>query len=104
MFSGGGHDATATFDIGNPNLKIEVAKSFEAGIRRNTGPFRFELTGFYTQFKGFIFRALSGETCDGTIDTCTGPLGAPGATGGPLQQALYSQRDATFRGVEFQSQ
>src|SRR5207248_6678957 len=42
--------------------------------------------------------------CDGTIDTCTGPLGAPGAAGGPLQQALYSQKDATFRGVEFQSQ
>jgi iron complex outermembrane receptor protein len=104
MFSGGPHDATATFDIGNPNLKIEVAKSFEAGLRRNTGPFRFELTGFYTRFDGFIFRALTGETCDETIDTCTGPLGAPGATGGELQQALYSQRNATFRGVEFQSQ
>jgi iron complex outermembrane recepter protein len=104
MFSGGVHDATATFDIGNPNLSVEVAKSFEAGIRRNTSPFRFELTGFYTQFTGFIFRALSGDTCDEGIDTCTGPLGAPGAAGGPLQQALYSQKDATFRGVEFQSQ
>ena len=104
LFSGGPHDATATFDIGNPNLKIEVAKSFEAGIRRNIAPFRFELTGFYTRFDGFIFRALTGETCDETIDTCTGPLGAPGATGGELQQALYSQRNATFRGVEFQSQ
>jgi iron complex outermembrane receptor protein len=104
MFSGGAHDATATFDIGNPNLKIEVAKSFEAGLRRNTGPFRFELTGFYTRFNNFIYRALTGETCDGTIDTCTGPLGAPGAVGGELQQALYSQKDATFRGFEFQSQ
>ena len=104
LFSGGGHDATATFDIGNPNLKLEVAKSFEAGLRRNTGPFRFELTSFYTRFNNFIFRRLTGETCDGTIDTCTGPLGAPGATGGELQQAIYSQRDATFRGFEFQSQ
>ena len=45
LFSGGAHDATATFDKGNPNLKIEVAKSVEAGLRRATGPFRFELTG-----------------------------------------------------------
>jgi iron complex outermembrane receptor protein len=100
MFSGGVHDATATFDIGNPNLKIEVAKSFEAGLRRNTGPFRFELTGFYTRFNNFIFRALNGETCDEGIGTCTDHGGA----GGPLQEAIYSQKDATFRGFEFQSQ
>ena len=29
LFSRGGHDATATFDIGNPNLTIETAKSVE---------------------------------------------------------------------------
>ena len=44
LFSRGPHDATATFDIGNPNLKIEVAKSIEVGLRRATGPFRFEAT------------------------------------------------------------
>ena len=50
------HDATTTFDIGNPNLKIEVAKSVEVGIKRAKGPFRFEATAYYTQFDGFIFR------------------------------------------------
>jgi len=29
LFSRGPHDATATFDIGNPNLTIETAKSVE---------------------------------------------------------------------------
>src|ERR1043166_2145219 len=80
LFSGGGHDATATFDIGNPNLKTEIANSIEVGLRRATGQFRFEATAYYTRFTGFIFRRLTGETCDDTIDTCTGPLGAPGAT------------------------
>ena len=42
LFSRGAHDATATFDIGNPNLNIETAKSVEVGLRRATGPFRFE--------------------------------------------------------------
>ena len=43
LFSRGAHDATATFDIGNPDLKTEVAKSVEVGLRRAQGPFRFEV-------------------------------------------------------------
>ena len=100
LFSRGGHDATVTFDIGNPNLKTEVAKSVEVGLRRAKGPFRFELTGYYTKFDGFIFRRLTGNTC------ADGMCVAPGDPLGPLElnQAIYSQRDATFRGGEFQFQ
>jgi iron complex outermembrane recepter protein len=97
LFSRGPHDATATFDIGNPNLNIEVAKSIEVGLRRARGPFRFEATAYYTRFNGFIFRQLTGAFCDDTFDTC-------GSPDGELQQAVYQQRDATFRGAEFQSQ
>ena len=97
LFSRGPHDATATFDIGNPNLRIEAATSFEAGLRRATGPFRFEATGYYTRFNGFIFRQLTGVLCDETFDTCGNP-------DGELNQAVYSQRNAIFRGGEFQSQ
>ena len=96
LFSRGPHDATATFDIGNPNLGIETAKSIEVGLRRAAGPLRFELTGYYTRFDGFIFRRLTGNTCDES--SCQ--LG-PGLE---LKQAFYSQRDAVFRGAEFQSQ
>jgi iron complex outermembrane receptor protein len=96
LFSRGPHDATATFDIGNPNLGIETAKSIEVGLRRAAGPLRFELTGYYTRFNGFIFRRLTGNTCDESA--CQ--LG-PGLE---LNQAFYSQRDAIFRGAEFQSQ
>ncbi|CAN5329014.1 TonB-dependent receptor [soil metagenome] len=96
LFSRGGHDATVTFDIGNPNLGIETAKSVEVGLRRATGPLRFELTGYYTRFNGFIYRRLTGNTCeDGACQ-----LGA----GLELNQAIYSQQDAIFRGGEFQFQ
>lgn len=96
LFSRGGHDATTTFDIGNPNLGIETAKSVEVGLRKATGPFRFELTGYYTRFDGFIFRRLTGNTCE-DVACIAGP-------GLELNQAIYSQRDATFRGGEFQFQ
>ncbi|WP_322514260.1 TonB-dependent receptor [Rhodopseudomonas palustris] len=96
LFSRGGHDATATFDIGNPNLKMETAKSVEVGLRRADGPFRFEITGYYTQFSGFIYRRLTGNTCEEVECIAGGGL--------ELNQAVYSQRDATFKGGEFQSQ
>jgi outer membrane receptor protein involved in Fe transport len=101
LFSRGGHDATATFDIGNPNLGIETAKSIEVGLRRAAGPLRFELTGYYTKFNGFIFCRLNGNTCDGST-ACVDP--ADPAAPLDLKEAIYSQRDATFRGAEFQSQ
>ena len=72
------------------------------GLRRAKGRFRFEAAAYFTRFNGFIFRNLTGETCDETVDTCTG---APFfGTGTELNQAVYSQRDAIFRGGEFQSQ
>lgn len=99
LFSRGPHDATATFDIGNPNLKIETAKTIEVGLRKATGPFRFEATAYYTKFNDFIFRRLTGVLCGEDFDSCGN--GDPGNEG---RQAVYSQRDATFRGGEFQSQ
>ena len=97
LFSRGAHDATDTFDIGDPNLTIETAKSIEVGLRKANGPFRFEASAYYTRFNNFIFRRLTGVMCNDDFDSC----GTPGAE---LMQAVYSQRDATFYGGEFQSQ
>ncbi len=99
LLSRGVHEVTETFDIGDPNLKIEAARTVEAGIRRAQGPLRFEATAYYTQFDGFIFRRLTGETCDGDFASCT-----PAGTGTELNQAVWSQRDAIFRGGEIAAQ
>ncbi|MEA2958055.1 MAG: iron complex outerrane recepter protein [Alphaproteobacteria bacterium] len=99
LFSRGAHDATGTFDIGNPNLTVETAKSVEIGLRRATGPFRFEATAYYTRFNNFIFRRLTGVMCGSDFNSCGN--GDPDNEG---KQAIYSQRDAIFRGGEFQSQ
>jgi len=95
LFSGGTHDATNTFDKGNPNLQIESAQSLEAGLRRANGPYRFEATVYYTRFKNFIYRRLTGNFCDENGDC---------AVASGTNEAVYSQNDATFRGGEFQSQ
>ena len=99
LLSRGVHEATGTFDIGNPNLNTEIANSVEVGLRRAKAPWRFEATAYYTKFTGFIFRRLTGQTCDDDFATCT-----PAGTGTELNQAIYTQRDALFRGGEFQAQ
>jgi iron complex outermembrane recepter protein len=99
LFSRGPHDATGTLDIGNPNLAIETARSVEIGLRRATGPLRFEATAYYTRFDNFIFRRLTGVFCGSDFDSC-----GNGDPNNGLKQAVYSQRDAIFRGGEFQSQ
>jgi iron complex outermembrane receptor protein len=99
LFSRGTHHATETFDIGDPDLKIEKATSVEVGLRKPDGRFRFEATAYYTRFNGFIFRRLTGNTCDDA--SC---VAADDPAPLELQQARYSQRDATFRGGEFQFQ
>lgn len=98
LFSRGVHESTGTFDVGNPNLAIEQAKTVEIGLRRADGPFRFEAALYATRFDGFIYRDLVGPVCEEDLGSCAydGP--------GDLRLALYSQRNAVFRGAEFQSQ
>ncbi|MBM3530051.1 MAG: TonB-dependent receptor [Alphaproteobacteria bacterium] len=96
LLSRGNHHATETFDIGNPNLNIEVAHSVEAGLRKPNGRFRFEATAYHTWFNGFIFRRLTGVRCGHEFASC--------GVEDELAQAIYTQRDADFRGGEFQFQ
>ncbi|MPZ56213.1 MAG: TonB-dependent receptor [Rhizobiales bacterium] len=98
LFSRGVHEATGTFEIGNPNLGIESAQTVEVGLRRAHGRLRFEATAYYTRFNGFIFKRFTGNTCDEDFASCiAGP-------GGELTQVAYTQRDATFGGGEVQAQ
>jgi iron complex outermembrane receptor protein len=96
LFSRGAHDATATFEIGNPNLAIETGKTVEVGLRRAADPLRFEATAYYTQYNGFIFKRLTGIKCGDDFASC--------GVEDELNQIVYSQRDATFRGAELQAQ
>ncbi|GJD78590.1 TonB-dependent receptor [Methylobacterium gregans] len=92
LFSQGPHDATATFEIGDPRLRLERARTVEASIRHGLGPLRFEATGFYTRYTGFIYKRLTGLLCDDDFASC--------GAGDELRQVVYSQQNATFYGAE----
>lgn len=96
LFSKGVHEATGTFEIGNPDLKIEQAETIEFGLKRSRGAVRFDATAFATRFQNFIFKRFTGVGCGDTIDTC--------GLEDELDQAVFSQRNATFSGVELSAQ
>ncbi len=96
LFSKGVHEATGTFEIGNPGLEMEKAEAVELGFRRARGALRFDASAYYTRFDGFIFKELTGAGCGDVLASC--------GVEDELEQLVFGQRDATFYGVEIASQ
>ena len=96
LFSKGAHDATGTFEIGDPNLRIEKAKTIEVGFSRAKAPVRFDVSTYYTRYNDFIFKRLTGQQCDDTLASC--------GSGSALNQLVFAQRDAIFYGAELATQ
>jgi len=92
LYSKGVHEATGTFEIGNPDLRVEKANTIELGFKRARGGFRFDASVFHTVYDGFIFKSFTGRQCDDTLDTC--------GSGEELDELVFAQRDAKFTGVE----
>src|SRR5690606_6913899 len=51
-----------------------------------------EAAVFHTEFSDFIYKRLTGITCDDDFASC--------GVGTELDQVLFTQEDATFRGLE----
>nr|WP_157182342.1 TonB-dependent receptor [Methylobacterium sp. WSM2598] len=96
LYSRGPHDATGTFEIGDPSLRLERARTVEASLRRGIGPLRFEATGYATRYTGFVYKRLTGARCDDDFASC--------GTGTELDQIVYTQQNAAFHGAEIAGQ
>jgi len=96
LFSQGLHEATETFEIGNPNLTKEKASTIEIGFKKARGEFRFDASAYYKRYNDFISKGLTGVRCGDTIDTC--------GVEDELDQLLFTQQDARFFGAEVVAQ
>ncbi|WP_405030555.1 TonB-dependent receptor [Methylobacterium sp. WCS2018Hpa-22] len=96
LFSQGPHHASATFEIGDPTLKLERARTMELSLRRAEGPLRLDATGYVTRYTGFIYRRDTGNRCDDDFASC--------GSGDELRQIVYSQANTTFYGAEIGAQ
>jgi iron complex outermembrane recepter protein len=93
LYANGPHLATQTFEIGNPDAKVERAHGIDGQIRWNTDKHSFSVGAYYTRFQNFIGLFSTGNQVDeeGVI-----------AADGELIEAQYRQVPADFRGLEAQ--
>jgi len=94
LLARGAHEATGTFEIGDPTLDEETSFSGDLRIEVQGDRGRFEWASFVTQYNDFIFADLTGVSVDesGAVVAPTDP--------GALDQLLYTGRDAVFYGTE----
>lgn len=98
LYSNGAHRATATFEVGDPNLRREVSRNLDLTLRKTTGGLRWRLNAFANRVKDYVFAAARDADGDGIADRVDGE-GAAQAAGAFLVQH-FTQGTARFQGLE----
>lgn len=94
LFARGAHEATQTFEIGDPGLDEETSYAVDFRIAMKGSRGRIEWSSFVTRYEDYIYGAFTG----GDVDEDGNPV-APG-TPGALQELRYVERNAVFYGTE----
>jgi iron complex outermembrane receptor protein len=89
LYSGGPHDATLTFDVGDPNLKKEVSRNIELSMQKDSGLLRWKANLFRNNVSDFIY----GQITDLGLDEDGNP-------GGEFRQRVFRQAKAHVQGAE----
>lgn len=93
LYAKGPHEASATYETGNPLLKAERSNSVEASLRIRLPEFSFDGSIYHNSFDNYIYGSLTGRDCD-EDGICSFGSGAD------LRELNYLQTGATFRGLE----
>jgi iron complex outermembrane receptor protein len=89
LYSGGPHDATVTFDVGNPDLHKEISRNIELSLQKDSGLLRWKANLFRNNVSDFIYGRITGLELD-----------EEGNAGGEFRQRLFEQAPAHIQGVE----
>jgi len=88
LYSRGPHEATQTYDIGNPNFKKEVSNNIELSLQKTAEKFRWKGNLFQNKIKNYIYGQRGPEVDE------------DGNPGGDLIERTWTQADATLHGAE----
>jgi iron complex outermembrane receptor protein len=89
LYSGGPHDATQTFDVGDPDLHKEISRNIELSLQKDSGMLRWKANLFRNNVSGFIYGQVTGLTLD-----------EEGNEGPGFRQRLFRQAPAHIQGAE----
>jgi iron complex outermembrane recepter protein len=93
LFARGMHEATATYETGQPSLRLERARSAEISLRRRGGRVHADGAIWITDFRNYIHGQFTGRSCSEDGDCVDG-------SAEELKELVYTQRGALFRGAE----
>ncbi|MBB3220380.1 TonB-dependent receptor [Pseudoduganella umbonata] len=89
LYSHGPHDATVTFDIGNPDFRKEVSRNVELSVQKTNGLVRWKANLYRNKVDDFIYGNVTGMLVD-----------EEGNPGEELRERIFEQANATIRGAE----
>lgn len=89
LYSAGPHEATETFDIGNPGFRRETSRNLELSLQKTSGLIQWKGNLFYNKVKDFIYGNVTGTLLD-----------EEGNPGDELRERIFEQADASIRGAE----
>jgi iron complex outermembrane receptor protein len=89
LYSSGPHDATVTFDVGNPDFKTETSRNIELTVQKTAGLVRWKANVYRNKVENFIFGHITGLMLDDD-----------GNPGGEFRQRIFEQTKATIQGAE----
>ncbi|MCA1325684.1 TonB-dependent receptor [Herbaspirillum sp. alder98] len=90
LYSNGPHESTATFDVGDGQLKKETSHNLELTLQKTEGLVRWKGNLFQNKVNNYIYGRTNGQ-----VDDAGNPDPA-----GEFTQRFWSQGDATIRGAE----
>lgn len=96
LYANGPHAAAGTFEIGNPELRVETSNNLEIGIDRHQGRWQWAVNLFYNRANDYIFLETQ---VDGNGDPIFVDGEDPTLPGDNLL-TNYRQQDADFYGFE----
>lgn len=76
LFANGPHAGTEAFEVGDPTLRNERARSVETILRGSGSHFNIELSAYYSWFRNFIYEARTGAMVDGLPEYQVGQANA----------------------------
>jgi iron complex outermembrane receptor protein len=96
LFANGPHVATGTFEIGQSDMDIETANSFDISLAQEKGIVQWKLSLFLNYIEDFIFLQNLDRNNDGVADE----VGEDGTGDGEFLLVEFQQDNTVFYGFE----
>jgi iron complex outermembrane receptor protein len=107
LFANGPHVATGAYEVGDPSLGVERARSMEAGLQWKSGANRVKGTVWQTRFSNYVALLATGVARDGdgnanVTDCGDGTSVESGCAADVLPEFAYRGVAARLQGVELE--